>query len=97
MADDHVFLRLDVFSFQFAKEILRYRFSDGHPECYDLFDNKWEHCPHLWDIFIGELDVDDLTEDEANELIASLVEKRKHELPLKVERALKILYREPLQ
>lgn len=40
-----------------------YRFSDGHPECYDLFDNKWEHCPHLWDIFIGELDVDDLTED----------------------------------
>ncbi|WP_419074273.1 hypothetical protein, partial [Slackia isoflavoniconvertens] len=29
MADDHVFSFLDVFSFQFAKEILRYRVSAG--------------------------------------------------------------------
>ncbi|MDR4060755.1 MAG: hypothetical protein Q3W81_04590, partial [Slackia sp.] len=30
MADDHVFSFLDVFSFQFAKEILRYPISSGN-------------------------------------------------------------------
>ena len=73
-----------------------YRFNGGHPEYYDLLDREWKHCPELWDIFFGELDVDDLTEDEANDLIAELIEKRKSELPLKVKQALRMLYREPL-
>lgn len=53
-----------------------YRFDDGNPEYYDLTVGKWAHCPELWDIFVGELDVDDLTEDEANALISDLISKR---------------------
>lgn len=53
-----------------------YRFNDGHPEYYDLPDKEWKHCPEFWDMTIGELDVDDLTEDEAHELIERLLAKR---------------------
>ena len=42
-----------------------------------MFDREWKHCPELWGMTFGELDVDDLSEDVANELIAILVEKRK--------------------
>lgn len=53
-----------------------YRFNEGNPEYYDLIVGKWGDCPHLWDIYIGEFDVDDLTEDEANALISDLISKR---------------------
>lgn len=53
-----------------------YRFNEGHPEYYDLLARGWKHCPELWGMAIGELDVDDLTEDKAHELIESLVKER---------------------
>lgn len=53
-----------------------YRFNEGHPEYYDLLARGWKHCPELWDMTIGELDVDDLAEDKARELIESLVKER---------------------
>lgn len=37
-----------------------YRFNEAHPEYYDLLAREWKHCPELWDMTIGELDVDDL-------------------------------------
>lgn len=74
-----------------------YRFNEANPEYYDLLARQWKPCPELWDIYIGEFDVDELTEDEANKLIASLFEKRKQDLPLMVKSALRMLYREPPQ
>lgn len=54
-----------------------YRFNGGHPEHYDSFDREWKHCPELWEMTSGKLDVDDLSEDVASVLIAILVEERK--------------------
>lgn len=47
MADDHVFSFLDVFSFQFAKEILRYLSIDESPEAE-------QHLWHVRQIFLDE-------------------------------------------
>lgn len=51
------------------------RGKDGVLEGYQPTSNTWEESPRLYDMHIGELEVEKITEEQANKIIARLIKQ----------------------